>query len=111
MSDELGNRFNSGKVKWSLVPMKSLEPMVRALEFGAKRYGAHNWEKGLSAVETCESLQRHLNSYLSGEDLDPESGISHIGHILCNGLFLSHLTATGKIVDDRNKYIHLLNET
>ena len=31
-------RFNEGKLQWSLVHYKSLEPMIRVLEFGAKKY-------------------------------------------------------------------------
>lgn len=37
-----GSRFNKGKLKWSLVSMKALEPMVKVLMFGAEKYDAHN---------------------------------------------------------------------
>ena len=60
---ETGDRFNEGKLKWSLVPQSALEPMVRVLEFGAKKYASHNWMKGLSVVEICESMKRHLDSF------------------------------------------------
>ena len=43
---ETGTRYNTGKIQWSLVDFDSLEPMVRVLEFGAKKYDAHNWKKG-----------------------------------------------------------------
>ena len=76
-----GDRFNEGKPKWSLVPQSSLVPMVRVLEFGAKKYGDYNWAKGLSIREICESLKRHLDAFMEGEDDDPESKLSHIGHI------------------------------
>ena len=33
---ELADRFNDGKLQWSMVDFKSLEDMVRVLEFGAK---------------------------------------------------------------------------
>lgn len=36
------DRFNSGKLKWSLVDFDSLAGMVKVLEFGAKKYDAHN---------------------------------------------------------------------
>ena len=64
-----GNRFNEGKPKWSLVPQSSLIPMVQVLEFGAKKYGAYNWVKGLSIREICESLKRHLDAFMEGEDI------------------------------------------
>ena len=34
---EKGQRFNEGKLKWSLVHFKSLEPMVRVLEYGCRK--------------------------------------------------------------------------
>ena len=96
-----GNRFNEGKPKWSLVPQSSLIPMVQVLEFGAKKYGAYNWAKGLSIRETCESLKRHLDAFMEGEDDDPESKLSHIGHIQCNALFLSWMYENRPDLDDR----------
>ena len=96
-----GDRFNKGKLKWSLVSFKSLEPMVRVLMFGIEKYDSHNWKKGLKYTEICESLQRHLNAFLEGEDDDKESKLSHVGHILCNAMFLSYMHLFKKDMDDR----------
>ena len=101
MSEKLGDRFNEGKPRWSLVPQSALIPMVRVLEFGAKKYGDYNWVKGLSIRETCESLKRHLDAFMEGEDDDPESKLSHIGHIQCNALFLSWMYENRPDLDDR----------
>ena len=40
-------RHNEGKIKWSLVPFRALEPMVQVLMFGAKKYSPDNWKKGM----------------------------------------------------------------
>ncbi len=101
--NEQGLRFNEGKTKWSLVPFKALVPMVKVLEFGAKKYAPNNWKKGLKYTDIYDSMQRHLNSFMSGEDNDPESKISHVGHILCNALFLSYMVIYRKDLDDRSK--------
>lgn len=98
-----GKRFNEGKLKWSLVPQSALIPMVRVLEYGTLKYSAYNWAKGLSVVEICESLKRHLDAFMEGEDNDPESGLSHIGHLQCNGLFLSWMMENKPEMDDRVK--------
>jgi hypothetical protein len=98
-----GDRFNEGKLKWSLVSFKALEPMVRVLMFGAKKYDAFNWQKGLSYTEICESLLRHVHAFLEGEDNDKESKIEHIGHIMCNAMFLSFMFLFRKDKDDRHK--------
>jgi hypothetical protein len=86
-----GDRFNEGKRKWSLVDFESLEPMVEVLESALSKYNKNNWKKGLYVNEMCESLLRHTFSFLNGEDNDKESGISHIGHILSNAMFLSYM--------------------
>lgn len=125
-----GLRFNSGKLKWGLVSWKALAPMVQVLMYGAHKYttfrmangkeitgadvsvedskgfevvssGANNWKLGLSYVEVSESLKRHLFAFLDGEDDDDESKISHVGHILCNAMFLSYMFLFRKDLDDR----------
>ena len=98
-----GLRFNEGKLKWSLVSWKALEPMVLVLMFGAEKYDDHNWKKGLKYTEVCESLQRHLNAFIEGADNDEESKISHVGHILCNAMFLSYMFLFRKDLDNRYK--------
>ena len=87
-------RYNSGKLRWSLVEFDSLEDMV----------------KGLMTDEIAESLMRHLFAYLRGEDLDPESGLPHTGHIMCNAMFLSYMYKFSPKFDgrriDKNKLIN-----
>jgi hypothetical protein len=98
---EQGERENEGKLKWSLVSWGSLAPMVRVLMFGAEKYDDHNWKKGLKYTEITESLQRHMNAFIEGEDNDPESKLTHVGHILCNAMFLSYMFLFRKDCDDR----------
>lgn len=94
---EKGLRYNEGKRKWSLVDFKALEPMVEVLEYGAAKYttekgsGKDNWKKGMPVTEICESMLRHTYALLTGEINDPESTKQHIGHILCNAMFISHM--------------------
>jgi hypothetical protein len=101
--EHLGIRHDNGKHDWSLVPMQHLEGMVRVLEFGKKKYAAHNWRKGLHYSRITNSLQRHLNAFNAGEDIDKESGLRHIDHILCNALFLAGMAAEHPEMDDRYK--------
>lgn len=97
-----GLRFNSNKLKWSLVPFKALEPMVEVLMFGANKYAPNNWKKGLPYTEICESLLRHTYSFLRGQNRDSESKLLEVGHILCNALFLSWMVLFRPDLDDRN---------
>lgn len=83
-------RFNTGKLKWSLVHFASLKPLVEVLMFGAKKYAPDNWKKGLDKQEILESMFRHLTALMDGELRDPESGLLHIGHIFCNAMFWTY---------------------
>lgn len=98
-------KADSGKPDWSLVPFEALEGMVRVLEFGANKYSRNNWmtNGGFSYRRVLTACMRHLFAYLSGEDKDPESGLSHIHHAQCNLLFLAmYLTNKEKFnKDDR----------
>lgn len=100
---KLGDRKNQGKLQWNLVDFPSLEPMVKVLEFGANKYAAHNWKRGLKVTETLDSLMRHLVALNDGEDNDPESKLPHIGHILCNAMFLSYMLKNRPDLDNRHK--------
>lgn len=99
-------RYNDGKRKWSLVHFESLEPMVKVLEYGAKKYtidihdedgtvidsisGKDNWKNQMDLKEILESIQRHLAALLDGQDYDSESGLHHMGHIQCNAMFYNY---------------------
>ena len=85
-----GLRYNKGKLKWSLVHWESMEPMVEVLEFGAKKYAAHNWKNGFDKTEILESMMRHLTALMDGENIDKESGLPHMGHIQCNTMFYNY---------------------
>lgn len=97
-----GLRYNTGKLKWSLVDYPSLEPLVKVLEFGMEKYSADNWKQGLQTREIIESLLRHTYALLENEDNDPESGLPHVGHILANAMFLSYMINNKPEYDNRS---------
>jgi hypothetical protein len=92
-------KFDEGKLDWTLLPMDSLEDVVKVLALGAKKYNEQgdgpdtwNWTKGsgLGKWRLLKSLFRHLTSYMRGEIYDPESGVNHLAHVVCNCLFILH---------------------
>lgn len=98
---EIALRYNEGKLKWSLIDWKSLEPMIRVLEVGAKKYDDHNWKKGMPITEVSESLLRHMFAFMDGEDNDIESLEHHLGHVMCNAMFLIYNLRENSQYDDR----------
>ena len=97
------DRFNEGKMAWELVDFEALEPMVEVLMFGASKYSKDNWKKGQAITELLGSLFRHIIAFQKGEDLDEESGKSHIGHAMCNLMFIQYVLNNHKHFDDRKK--------
>lgn len=94
-------RYNEGKLKWSLIDWKSLEPMVRVLEVGAEKYTPYNWQKGMPVTQISESLLRHMFAFLDGENTDAESKIEHLGHVMSNAMFLIYIMREKPNYDDR----------
>lgn len=97
LESEKALRYNEGKAKWSLVHYNSMLPMIKVLEFGALKYAPRNWMKPMDLTEILESMQRHLASLMDGEEIDKESGISHMGHIQCNAMFYNYHKTKEKI--------------
>lgn len=85
---EQAARYDEGKTDWSLMPFDAVEEINKVLEFGAKKYAPNNWKKGFPVNKVLNSCLRHLFSFLRGEEVDPESGLSHIAHAACNLLFI-----------------------
>ena len=98
--DNKALRFNEGKPQWGLVHFQSLVPMVQVLEFGDKKYAPEDWKKGLDKKQILESMMRHLAKLMDGEEIDPESGLHHMGHIQCNAMFFNYMNNHFKTTKD-----------
>ena len=94
-----GLKYDAGKDQWSLLlsakgMLAALTGVVRVLMFGAKKYEAHSW-RGVEDNERryMDGLMRHYAAILEHglDSVDPESGLMHIDHLNCNGLFLAEL--------------------
>ena len=87
MSSE-GIKYDSEKPKMNLLPPKAIVEVAKVLTFGAEKYDAENWRKldDLQNRYTAGAL-RHIFAHMDGEQLDPETGLSHMAHALCCLLF------------------------
>jgi hypothetical protein len=84
-------RFNEGKLEWSLMNADAMGPMIQVLMYGCKKYERDNWKKACpKRLSLMDSLQRHALKIIAGESIDPESGLPHIGHLMCNAMFYSY---------------------
>lgn len=57
-------------------------------EYGAKKYASWNWVKGMKWSVPIGCIARHTFAVYEGQVNDSESGLPHIGHILCNVVML-----------------------
>lgn len=96
-------RKNEGKPKLSYCDLgrEVIEGEARVWEFGSKKYARGNWLKGAPYTESADSLRRHLIAFLNGEDLDKETGLPHVDHIVCCAKILSNAFHTRTDLDDR----------
>ena len=99
-----GTKFDQEKSRVELVDPAFIEGIGKVLAFGAQKYEAHNWRKGIKISRLLGGALRHLLSLLRGEDTDPESGLPHVHHLGCCVMFLSWMLVHRPDLDDRFKY-------
>lgn len=96
-------KYDSEKPRMDLLSPIAIKQLAKVLTFGANKYNGHNWRKGLCWSRLLGATLRHLFSFLGGQDRDPESGLSHMAHVMCNAMFLLEMEETHKDLDDRYK--------
>lgn len=69
---------------------------------GACKYGRHNYrEVGVRSSVYYDGTMRHLMSWWEGEDIDPDSQMSHITKAITSLVVLRDAMIQGKLTDDR----------
>lgn len=98
-----GLKFDSEKPRMDLLDTEFLEEVARVLGFGASKYETHNWRKGHKISRLLAASLRHITTFNKGEDLDPESGYSHLAHAACCLMFMMYNLKYKPENDDRFK--------
>ena len=104
MSD--ARKDDSGKLRIDLIPPEAIDALAAVLTSGAVRYGERNWEGGITWGRCFAAMMRHAWAWWRGEGKDPDSGLSHMAHVLCNAAFLVTFEARMVGTDDRPKSEH-----
>lgn len=99
-----GVKFDEDKVRLDLIPRDFLVAVALVLMFGAKKYDNYNWALGMSWSRVYSALLRHLTAWWEGENLDEETGYSHLWHAACCLLFLIVYEIRGLGEDDRHEW-------
>lgn len=88
-------------------PMSTVSASVMAevgvaMMEGALKYGRHNYRGvGVRASVYYDATIRHLFSWWEGEDVDPDSGMSHITKAIASLTVLRDSMIQSKLEDDR----------
>jgi len=90
------------KAPMSTVPANVLAELGVAMLEGACKYGRHNYRaSGVRASVYYDGTLRHLMAWWEGEDIDPDSGISHITKAIASLTVLRDAMMQGMVTDDR----------
>jgi hypothetical protein len=100
---DAGVKHDQDKPALNLIPSEMLEQLGQVLSFGAKKYGKSNWKKGIEHSRLIAATMRHIAAYNRNEDTDPESGLSHLAHAVCNLSFLIWMKQHKPDLDDRGE--------
>jgi len=94
--------------RYDLIPPEAtwLEALVYGA--GANKYAERNWEGGYEWGKSIAALERHVQLFKAGEDIDPEYGLPHLAHARWHTGVLLTFAARELGVDDRPSKTALL---
>jgi hypothetical protein len=86
----------------SCVPAEVLLELGLAMQEGARKYGKFNYRvAGVRASVYYDAAMRHLMAWHEGEDIDPDSGVSHLTKAMACICVIRDATFRNHFVDDR----------
>lgn len=90
------------KPQLQTIPPIANREMAAALTLGATKYGPWNWRgRKVEVMTYIGAMRRHLDAFLDGEDLDPESHASHLGHVMAGCAIVLDAREHDNLVDNR----------
>lgn len=92
----------SKKVSMSVLPANVLMEVALGLQEGALKYGRHNYRAiGVRTSVYYDATMRHLMAFWEGEDIDPDSQLSHVTKAISSLIVLRDSMLRGNCTDDR----------
>lgn len=92
----------TAKVPFSTIPGRVVAEVGLAMMEGALKYGRHNYRAaGVRASVYHDAALRHLTAFWEGQDIDPDSGLSHLVKAIACCVVLRDSQIQGNWVDDR----------
>lgn len=86
------NDRKDDKPMWELLPLLTIEEVVKVYTAGAKKYGPDNWmnlEDGYRRYKAA--LFRHICEFERGNWIDPDTGCIHLAQVAWNAIAMLHI--------------------
>ena len=94
--------YDEGKEPLSRLPWAGIDSMARVQAYGHRKYRDYdNYRKGMEVSRNLSCAIRHIRDFMGGQDLDSESGESHLGHAMCRLAFVLQNIHDEVEIDDR----------
>jgi len=95
-------RYGVAKPSMATVPPVALVHLMLAMGNGADKYGRMNWRETsvLSSIYYAAAM-RHLMAWFDGQELDADSGVHHLGHVMACCAIILDANACHTLDDDR----------
>ena len=95
--------IGSDKLPLHLWPTTATAMGCIGLLEGAVKYGRLNWRHtGVRASIYVDACKRHLDAWMEGENVAPDSGVPHLANALACLAIIVDAQAAGKLTDDRS---------
>lgn len=99
-----GHKDDDGKTPFFFLPWEALEEVAYVMQYGANKYQAGNYRKGMRSSRLFSACVRHIVDWWRGRQYDPETGRPHLAHAVCCLLMLMETEINQVATDDR--YAH-----
>jgi hypothetical protein len=100
---DTGGMKGQKPARFDLLPWNALREIAEHYGKGAEKYEDRNWERGYDWSLSFAALQRHLTAWWQGEDIDAETGSSHLAAVAFHVLALMTFKETHPEKDNRPK--------
>jgi hypothetical protein len=90
------------KLPMHLVPGSAKAYLTMAFMEGALKYGKYNWRvAGVRASIYLDAMERHMEKYKNGEDIDKDTKVPHLASIMACCAIILDADLCDKLNDDR----------
>lgn len=90
------------KVPFHLIPGSAKAHLAMGFLEGALKYGKYNWRvAGVRASIYLDAMERHMEKYKNGEDVDEVTKVPHLASIMACCAIILDAELVGKLTDDR----------